>query len=196
MFSNYRNSRPCSSRWRFPSELLFKRFVRQRPFVLIVTSIAALTCLYTAGEEMSWGQHFFHWNTPEYWALVNRQNETNLHNTYAIFEKYPRAILEIGMVVGGILIPIAAAFAPRIRANRLSLFLPPAALMPTAIMAMAIKLADLLFQKDYVGELMQRPSETIESYLYFFILAYLIVFSRRIREIEADSTAVLKAVRW
>jgi hypothetical protein len=44
--------------------LLCKPFVRQRPFVLLVTIIAALTCLYTAGEEMSWGQHFFHWNTP------------------------------------------------------------------------------------------------------------------------------------
>jgi hypothetical protein len=161
-----------------------------------VTIIAALTCLYTAGEEMSWGQHFFHWNTPDYWALVNRQQETNLHNTYAIFEKYPRAILEIGMVIGGILIPIAAAFAPRIRANRLSLFLPPAALMPSAIIAMAVKLADLLLQKGYVGELMQRPSETIENYLHFFIFAYLLVFSRRIREIEGDSATALIAARW
>ncbi len=47
-----------------------------------VTLIGALGSLYIAGEEMSWGQHFFHWNTPEYWAEVNRQQETNLHNTY------------------------------------------------------------------------------------------------------------------
>ena len=33
---------------------------------------------------------------------------------------------------------------------------------------------------------MLRPSETIELYLYFFILTYLIVFSRRIREIETQ----------
>ena len=43
----------------------------------------------------------------------------------------------------------------------------------------------MLSQKGYVGELIQRPSETIELYLYFFILAYLIIFARRIREIEA-----------
>ena len=71
--------------------LLFDPFVRRRPLVFTVTIIGALSCLYIAGEEMSWGQHFFHWNTPEYWAEVNRQEETNLHNTYAIFEKWPRA---------------------------------------------------------------------------------------------------------
>src|SRR6185437_12681351 len=55
-----------------------------------VTIIALLGCIYTAGEEMSWGQHFFHWKTPEYWAMVNRQQETNLHNIYPAFEQWPR----------------------------------------------------------------------------------------------------------
>jgi len=87
--------------------------------------------------------------------------------------------------VGGILIPIAAVFDPRVRTNRLSLFLPPPALMPAAIVALALKAADLLLQNGY-GKLLQRPSETIETYLYFFILAYLIVFARRIGEIEAS----------
>jgi hypothetical protein len=135
---------------------------------------------------MSWGQHFFHWNTPEYWALVNRQQETNLHNTYAVFEKYPRAVLEIGVLIGGIVIPIAAAFVPRIRAMRLSLFFPPAALLPASLIVFAIKIADMAFQKGHAGELLHRPSETIELYLYCFILAYLIVFTRRLAEIEHD----------
>jgi hypothetical protein len=163
--------------------------VRRRPFVLTVTIIAALSCLYIAGEEMSWGQHFLHWNTPEYWAEVNRQQETNLHNTYAVFDKYPRAVLELGVLIGGIIIPIAAMFDPRLRANRLSLFLPPSALLPVSVAAMGVKLADMGFQKGYMGELMQRPSETIESLLYVFILAYLVVFARRIREIEREEAA-------
>lgn len=168
--------------------LLFKPFVRRRPFLLTVTIIAALSCLYIAGEEMSWGQHFFHWNTPEYWALVNRQEETNLHNTYAVFDKWPRAILELGVLIGGIFVPIAARFDPRVRANRLSLFLPASAQLPTAIIVMGVKLADLAYQKHLAGELLARPSETIELFLYFFIFAYLIIFARRIREIEAQET--------
>jgi hypothetical protein len=165
-------------------QLLFKPFVQKRPFVLTVTIIGALTCLYTAGEEMSWGQHFFHWNTPEYWALINRQGETNLHNTYAIFEKWPRAILETGIAIGGLLVPLAAAFYPAVRANRLSLFLPPAALVPTATGVFAFKFADMLYAQRMVEELVGRPSEVIESYLYFFILGYLIVFTRRIKALE------------
>jgi hypothetical protein len=173
--------------------LLFRPFVRKRPFVFAVTIVSALSCLYIAGEEMSWGQHFFHWNTPEYWAMVNRQEETNLHNTYAIFEKWPRAILEIGVVLGGIVVPIAAAFDPRVRANRLSLFLPPAALLPTAVIAMGFKLVDLLDQDGRSSMLIQRPSETIESYLYYFILAYLIVFARRLSVLEAAEGGAKRA---
>ena len=170
--------------------LLFRPFVRRRPLVLAVTIIGALSCLYIAGEEVSWGQHFFHWNTPDYWAAVNRQEETNLHNTYAVFEKWPRAALEIAVLIGGILIPIAACFFPSVRANRLSLFFPASALMPAAVVVMVIKIADLLCQKHFVGELLQRPSETIELNLYFFILAYLMIFDRRISEIETDGTSV------
>jgi DMSO reductase anchor subunit len=166
--------------------LLFNPFVRRRPFVLTVTILSALACLYIAGEEMSWGQHFFHWNTPDYWALVNRQSETNLHNTYAIFEKWPRAILQTGVLIGGLLVPLAAVFDPRVRANRLSLFLPPAALVPAAIAVFAFKFLDIAQQKGYLHTLVQRPSEAVEFYLYFFIFAYLVIFERRIREIERE----------
>src|SRR5262245_61454172 len=61
--------------------LLFKPFVRRRPFVFAVTLIAALSSLYTAGEEVSWGQHFFHWNTPDYWAEGDSQADAHPHNT-------------------------------------------------------------------------------------------------------------------
>ena len=136
---------------------------------------------------MSWGQHFFHWNTPEYWAVVNRQQETNLHNTYAVFEKYPRAILEIGVLIGGIHHSDSGSFhAAYPRQCGFSLFFPPAALLPASLIVFGIKIADMAFQKGHVRELLHRPSETIELYLYFFILAYLIVFSRRIGELETD----------
>jgi hypothetical protein len=164
--------------------LLFLPFVRARPFTLTVTLLAALACVYIAGEEMSWGQHFFHWNTSDYWATVNRQAETNLHNTYDVFEKTPRSLLEIGIVIGGLLIPIAALFFPQVRTNRLSLFLPAAALIPTALGVVIFKILDRLQQGDIVPILLQRPSETIEFYLYFFIFAYLLIYARRIKELE------------
>lgn len=164
--------------------LLFLPFVRVRPFTWTVTLLAALACVYIAGEEMSWGQHFFHWSTPDYWTTVNRQAETNLHNTYDVFEKTPRSLLELCIIIGGLLIPIAAVFFPWVRANRVSLFLPAAALIPTALGVVIFKVLDRIQQSQIVPTLLQRPSETIEFYLYFFILAYLLIYARRVKELE------------
>ena len=172
--------------------LLFLPFVRARPAVFAVAAVGAVSCLYIGGEEISWGQHVFHWNTPEYWAMVNRQDETNLHNTYAIFEKTPRSILEAGIFIGGLLVPLAALFLPWLRACRASLFLPAAALVPTALGAMIFKLVDRLQQGDHVPTLLFRPSETIETYLYFFIFAYLLLYARRIKELEVAEGVIPK----
>jgi hypothetical protein len=172
--------------------LLFLPYVRARPLVFAVALIGALSAFYIAGEETSWGQHFFHWNTPEYWAMVNRQDETNLHNTYAIFEKTPRSILEAGIFIGGLLVPIAALFWPWLRACRASLFLPAAALVPAALGVLIFKLIDRLQYGAHIPTLLFRPSETIETYLYFFILGYLIVFARRIKELEVAEGVLRK----
>jgi hypothetical protein len=34
------------------------------------------------GEEISWGQRIFGWNTPETWTDINAQKETNFHNLW------------------------------------------------------------------------------------------------------------------
>ncbi len=56
------------------------RFFRSRRkvygWLYVVVFVLALV---VAGEEVSWGQRIFGWQTPEAFA-VNRQNETNLHN--------------------------------------------------------------------------------------------------------------------
>ena len=69
----------------------------------------------------------------------------------------------------------------------MSLFFPPAALVPSALGMLAFKASDVQSQKHYVGELVPRPSETVENYPYFFLLAYLIIYTRRIREFEREA---------
>jgi hypothetical protein len=172
--------------------LLFRPFVRARPLVFAVALIGALGSLYIAGEEMSWGQHFFHWNTPEYWAKINVDDETNLHKAYDIFDKVPRVTLELGVLIGGLLLPTAAYFRPELRASRFALFLPPAALVPIALLALCFKLLDEARARELLVAY-ERPSESTELYLFFFILAYLIVYTRRIGELEADQSATRKS---
>jgi len=54
---------------------------------------------------------------------------------------------------------------------------------------MFFKLIDRL-QQGHIATLLDRPSETIETYLYVFIAAYLVVYARRISELEAAEGAL------
>lgn len=51
--------------------------------------------IYYFFEEMSWGQHFFNWNTPEFFESINTQKETNLHNVNNLFNQLPRNLVLI-----------------------------------------------------------------------------------------------------
>ncbi|MEX2166359.1 MAG: hypothetical protein WD852_04980 [Methyloceanibacter sp.] len=166
-------------------QLLLDPFVRQRPLVLLMTILAAMTCLYIGGEEVSWGQHIFYLEEIGHITEVNKSGEFGIHNAYESFEKVPRAILQFAVIVGGLLVPIWCALAPRWRASRIALFLPSAILVPAALGVVLFKLVELLAKTQTV-QLAGRPSEAVEFYLYFFILAYLIVFERRISEMETD----------
>lgn len=42
--------------------------------------LLAIVFFFGFGEEISWGQRIFDWNTPEALAEVNAQDETNIHN--------------------------------------------------------------------------------------------------------------------
>ena len=59
-------------------------------------------------------------------------------------------------------------------------------MVPVALGAMFFKVVDRL-QQAHIKTLLDRPSETIETYLYVFIVAYLLIYARRIRELEADA---------
>ena len=79
------------------------------PQIWVYLLILAAGCFYIAGEEMSWGQHFFGWATPEGWAEMNRQQETNLHNVSSWFNHKPRLVLNIAVFVASVIVPIAIA---------------------------------------------------------------------------------------
>jgi hypothetical protein len=63
-----------------------------------------MACFFFAGEEISWGQWFFHWETPDKIKELNDQGETNLHNLGPIigpiFDQIPRACVEFAIICG------------------------------------------------------------------------------------------------
>ncbi|MEE4216821.1 MAG: hypothetical protein V2I48_04380 [Xanthomonadales bacterium] len=55
----------------------FGRFTTSRNLFYLLLALLFLVC---AGEEISWGQRIFDWETPGVLLEINAQGETNLHN--------------------------------------------------------------------------------------------------------------------
>ncbi len=143
--------------------------------------LVALTCVMIAGEELSWGQHIFGWATPSGWNALNVQGETNLHNISSWLNQKPRALLELGVLVGGIAIPLVALARPRIRRGRFGIYLPPLACLPAALIAEVVRMWDrLVIGLGGHSWLFHRSSEIQELYFYLFILFYVIILRRRL----------------
>lgn len=58
------------------------------------------------GEEISWGQHYFGFATPESMSKINVQNETNLHNMMGYLADH---LFILGVLVYGAILPTLAA---------------------------------------------------------------------------------------
>lgn len=141
--------------------------------------LALLGCLYVAGEEVSWGQHFLNWDTPAYWQALNDQQETNLHNTSSWLDQKPRLILLIGIVTGGIIFPLLQKYKPGTLPEKLAIVYPPAFLMPTALLVLGPYLVEKILTAFDRG-FFERVSEVQEVYMFYFVLLYMVVLRRRI----------------
>lgn len=160
--------------------------VRRFKWLRLWVLLAALGCLYIGGEEASWGQHYMQWETPEAWEKINDQEETNLHNTSSWFDQKPRALLEIGVILGGILIPLAALKRPDIRTSRIAIILPPLVTLPTALLAEFSKNSERLLSAIESDVLIfSRASEVQETYFFYFILLNLIILRRRLLALKS-----------
>lgn len=61
------------------SSILFAMAARNQPGAFVTWAWAALMFVF-CGEEISWGQHWLGFGTPEVLAAHNRQREFNIHN--------------------------------------------------------------------------------------------------------------------
>lgn len=64
-----------------------------------------LALFFLIGEELSWGQRLFGWETAESFAEINKQGETNLHNVYGVGDTFKWIQLLVGAY--GTLLPLA-----------------------------------------------------------------------------------------
>lgn len=178
--------------------LIAARFPNRRLTVWV--AMLTLGCIYFAGEEASWGQHLFGWATPEAWAAINDQQETNIHNTIGLFDQAPRLALAIGALVGGVIIPIIRRSASSANSkfwNRHHWYWATIVCAPCALLAVCIslpvKLATALGTA--VPDLFRiAPGECKELYLAMFLMIYLLSLSKRMQSWPISCSSIPSTV--
>jgi len=152
----------------------------------------ALGCFYIAGEEHSWGQHFFGWETPESWSGINRQDETNLHNTTSWLNHKPRVLLNLGILFGSVFIPLALARGIAVGLiARLSFVLPGRSCHVLGYLVIFYMAWDSIRKAGYLPYISPRDAEMHELFLYGYLLVYAITLRNRIRRWHGEPTEKL-----
>ena len=164
--------------------------------------LVTLGAVFFCGEECSWGQNYLHWVTPEGWSEINKQHETNLHNTSNLFNHVPRALLSMAawccVVAPCVLYRQRQQWKPG--TSPWAWFWPTAAVVPTALVASLVDIPQKFhgqYLKDvteatWYGELFLdgRHSEMKEYFLAMFMLMYLWSFATRLGSLnEMDLAA-------
>ena len=98
--------------------MVARKYARQRNWLAMVTAILVAIVLFVmVGEELSWGQRIFGWATPDSFASINEQSETNLHNLAT-------QVFQNTLYFGGWLLLIGLAFWRQSLAGVLQQFKP------------------------------------------------------------------------
>lgn len=151
----------------------------QGKWLKIWFGIMLLGSLYVGGEELSWGQWLFNWQTPSEWATLNDQNETNLHNVSDWLDQKPLIILQFGVLFGGIIIPLLHHFRPSALPQRFTAIYADMTILPVSLFCLALKLLDTYNDATRSLYVFWRVQEIFELYLYYFILVYILIMRKR-----------------
>lgn len=135
-----------------------------------------LGCIYYAGEETSWGQHWFGWETGDFFRKINDQQETNFHNTSVLLDRLPKAIISLLIFIGGIVAPLHYMMRKRRinYQNRLWWLMPTAVCLPTAVIASIATLPSKIERATDLKFYFDQAQETKELYIAIFILLFII----------------------
>lgn len=138
-----------------------------------------LACIYFAGEEISWGQWFFEWETPQVFSEINDQNETNLHNTSTWLDQKPRALVELWIFFSGFVLPIINKISGKNQSTSWYAWsLPVTALFSSALCFTLIRIAGWIDIPDI--QILMGNSELRELFIALFLSLFLLSYLARV----------------
>jgi len=161
------------------ASLLRAKRLQLSSFLQLWLFILIIGAAYFALEEISYGQHMFGWGTAEAWKELNDQDETNLHNVHSLFDQVPRALLSLGILIGGVIMPLYRRFRD-IRLNESSRFYwqwPTIDCVTVGLLVILIRPILSVVETDAIN-----TGEMKENLIALFILLYCVSIHSRLRQ--------------
>ena len=150
--------------------------------------------IYFAGEEISWGQNWFRWNTSNFFTNYNDQSETNFHNISSWLDQKPKTILLFFVLFGGILSPLFSHNKDKNNLTFKYIFFPEISCFITSAFCLFFYLLDNSYKIlcsgtpgidiscKFIPQLFVfRTSEIIEFYIALFLLIYIFSIYKKIK---------------
>ncbi|MHC6594069.1 hypothetical protein [Arthrobacter sp. C152] len=173
----------------FLAFLAFRLYRRGQKGMAVLYAVIAVGVVFLAGEEISWGQRIFGWQTPAGMESINRQDETNLHNIRGVQEFVPAAMLLASLY--GACVPLVAVWLGErwksVASRRL--LVPPLCLVPSFLLAAAYRLFRLLIWQEPTF-VISEYGEVLELTLYFGLAMFSWFNVRRLLEARPAVRAV------
>jgi hypothetical protein len=169
--------------------LFFRSKGRARRIWRFFYLLYGLGALFIAAEELSYGQHILHFNSPEYFKQYSKQKEVNFHNLGGdAMSKSLRRVAEIA-------VPIAAVFTPLvILALDRRAFTPghwPFYTLPLWEVAACLLLADLCyFMRKYEWFGVTDADELAEGFWGLACLIWIAVLAVRVLGRPRESSII------
>ena len=149
-----------------------KEIYNTSKFFIYFIYLYFLGLIYFFLEEISWGQQFFNWQSPEFFLNLNNQKETNIHNISNLFNELPRGLL---LIWCGLSFYITRKFQKYENFKNINLFAyPNRNLKKYSYLIIIFVIPDLIFDKLnlYQGYPHSRPGEWLLTHPVEFIRNY------------------------
>ena len=171
------------------SRVLWKKHQR---FWACAYFLLALALFWVAGEEVSWGQRFFHLPTPAWLASHNTQQELNLHNLNGVDGEMNSLADRVLSYAVFFCTALWLTGLHRVRRLKTALWLPHPSLIPALCCAISygevLRLNELLHSgAEGIPEAVVQLQEPRESILYFSLFAFLSIVLYTLRKDKRHS---------
>ena len=148
------------------------KIYKKKDIIKKLLVIKLIGLIYFLGEEISWGQHFFNWQSPIFFKNINNQGETNLHNISNLFDQLPRTLVLIWCSLSSISIILVSKFF-KIRNSIIIFICPDKKLLYLSVLLLFFVIPDLIFDKlNFLDDYLDSDDNPIRIKIFYDLITF------------------------